>query len=182
MKSIVRLAVIALCVAASSFAATPDEARLRAIAAEKLAPLAQDPALIAAVRAQNALQRTLTDIQAADAAWMATPGISAAMRPLLDSPVAANLRAARATVPALSEAFVMDLLGANVAMTDKTSDFWQGDEAKFTACIKDGGQIWVGKVEFDESSQSYSVQVSLPVIDGGVVIGAVCFGLDVEQL
>ncbi|HEY0969002.1 MAG TPA: hypothetical protein VGD88_16545 [Opitutaceae bacterium] len=182
MKSLLRLTTLLVVILTSAFGAAPDEAKFRAIAAEKLAPLTRDPALVEAVRAQNALNRSLADIQAADKAWMATPGINEIMRPLIDSPVAATLRAARATLPALSEAFVMDKLGANVAMTDKTSDFWQGDEAKFTECIKDGAAIWIGKVEFDESSQSYSVQISLPVVDGGIVIGAVCFGLDVEQL
>ncbi len=182
MKTTFRLTSLLLALTATVFGAAPDEAKFRAIAAEKLAPLASDPALVAAVRAQNALNHSLAEIQEADKAWMATPGINDVMRKLIDSPVAAQLRAARTGLPALAEAFVMDKQGANVAMTDKTSDYWQGDEAKFTACIKDAGSIWIGKVEFDESTQSYSVQISVPVVDGGAVIGAVCFGLDVEKL
>lgn len=182
MNSLIRLTGLLVALTATVFAAAPDEAKFRAIAAEKLVPLVNDAELIAAVRAQNSLNRSLAEIQDADKAWMATPGVNDVMRKLIDSPVAASLRAARASLPALSEAFVMDKQGANVAMTDKTSDYWQGDEAKFTVCTKDQGSVWIGKVEFDESTQSYSVQISVPVVDGGAVIGAVCFGLDVEKL
>jgi hypothetical protein len=37
-------------------------------------------------------------------------------------------------------------------------------------------------VEFDDSTQAYLVQVSVPVIDGDKVIGAITFGIDVDQI
>ena len=64
----------------------------------------------------------------------------------------------------------MDNQGANVAMTDKTSDYWQGDEAKFKKSYHNGkGTVFVDEVEFDDSSQAYLVQVSVPVKDGDKV-------------
>ena len=52
-------------------------------------------------------------------------------------------------------------------MTDKTSDYWQGDEAKFKKSFNGGaGAVFVDDVSFDKSSQTYSVQVSVPVKEG----------------
>lgn len=79
--------------------------------------------------------------------------------------------------------FVMDNLGANVCMSDKTSDHWQGDEPKFTESYKGGqGAVHIGDVIFDDSTQAYLVQVSVPVTDGGTVIGAITIGVDVDKV
>ena len=37
-------------------------------------------------------------------------------------------------------------------------------------------------VEFDDSSQAYLVQVTVPVKDGGTVIGAITFGIDLDKI
>ena len=82
-----------------------------------------------------------------------------------------------------AEIFVMDNKGANVCMTDKTSDYWQGDEAKFQKSYAGGsGAVFVDDVEFDESTQAYLVQVSVPVKDNGKVIGAITFGIDIDKI
>ena len=68
-------------------------------------------------------------------------------------------------------------------MTDKTSDYWQGDEAKFKKSYNGGeGAVFIDDVEFDDSTQAYLVQISVPVKDGGNVIGAITFGIDVDQI
>jgi hypothetical protein len=88
-----------------------------------------------------------------------------------------------ASKPYFDEIFVMDNQGANVAMTDKTSDYWQGDEAKFIKSFNGGhGAIFVDQVKFDDSSQAYLAQVSVPVWDGDKVIGAITFGIDVDKV
>ena len=84
-------------------------------------------------------------------------------------------------MPYISVIFVMDNQGANVAMTDKTSDYWQGDEAKFKNSFGKGS-VFVDEVEFDDSTQAYLCQVSVPVTDGGAVIGAITFGIDVDRV
>jgi hypothetical protein len=37
-------------------------------------------------------------------------------------------------------------------------------------------------VEEDESSQTFQMQISIPVVDGGTVIGAVTVGVNAEML
>ena len=85
--------------------------------------------------------------------------------------------------PFFDELFLMDDLGANVAMTNKTSDYWQGDEEKFTGSFNNGaGGLDVGKVKFDKSAQAYLVQVSVPVMEGGKAIGAITIGINIDEL
>jgi hypothetical protein len=77
----------------------------------------------------------------------------------------------------------MDNQGANVCQNELTSDYWQGDEAKFEKSYNGGkGAIFVDEVEFDDSSQAYLCQVSVPVMDGDKAIGAITIGVDVEKL
>jgi hypothetical protein len=54
---------------------------------------------------------------------------------------------------------------------------------KFKKSFNGGsGAVFVDEVEFDDSTQAYLVQVSVPVKDGDAVIGAITFGIDVEKV
>ncbi len=153
------------------------------LAKTTLARIGSDPVIVAAVKAENAKGKTLADIQKKDEAWKNTPGIADYMNALMTSACGQHLREIQASSPYYAEIFVMDNQGANVAMTDKTSDYWQGDEAKFKKSYNNGqGAVFVDEVEFDDSAQAYLVQVSVPVMDGGQVIGAITFGIDVDQI
>lgn len=153
------------------------------LADSTLAKVGMDPAVVAAVKAQNAKGMSLADIQAMDAKWKGHAGVADYMAALMDSALGKHLKGIQATEAYYSEIFVMDNQGANVAMTDKTSDYWQGDEAKFKNSFAGGkGAVFVDEVEFDDSSQAYLVQVSVPVMDGGKAIGAITFGIDVDKI
>ena len=148
-----------------------------------LAALGSDPAIVAAVKAENAKGKTLDQIKADDAKWQADAGVLPYMQALIDSDCGKHLKEIQQSAPYYAEIFVMDNQGANVAMTEKTSDYWQGDEPKFTKSFAGGsGAIFVDEVKFDDSSQSYLVQVSVPVKDGDTAIGAITIGIDVEKL
>ena len=68
----------------------------------------------------------------------------------------------------------MDAKGCIVCESNKTSDYWQGDEEKWTRSFNEGkGQVFVSEIEYDQSTQSYVIQVSLPVkARAGAAIGA----------
>lgn len=158
-------------------------AKVHELAKGELAALAADPVLVGAISAQNAKHVSLDEIKAADKRWMETAGVVDFMKAIIESPAGTHLRDWRGKHAFVSEIIVMDNQGANVAITEKTSDYWQGDEKKFTESFKDGGVAFVDKVKFDDSTQTYSVQVSVPVRDAaGACIGVICFGLDVESL
>jgi hypothetical protein len=142
-----------------------------------------DATLIAAVQAQNSSGMSLDDIKARDAEWRGVDGMDAGMTAMMESEAAKKLSAFEKTQPYFFEVFLMDNQGANVAMTNKTSDYWQGDEAKWQESFKGGaGAVHIGDVEFDESAQAYLVQVSVPVMDGGAAIGAITIGINLDEL
>ena len=153
------------------------------LAGSELIKFGSDPVIVQAVKAQNARSQTLEQIQELDKKWRDTPGIADFMEAIMENDCAKHLREIQESKPFYAEIFVMDNQGANVAMTDKTSDYWQGDEAKFQESFKGGaGATHISDVEFDDSTQVYLVQVSVPVKDGDRVIGAITFGIDVDQV
>lgn len=153
------------------------------LANSTLAAFGTDATIVKAVMEENAKGKTLEQIQAKDKEWMANAGIADYMTALMESETGKYLRTIQAGAPYYAEIFVMDNLGANVTMTDKTSDYWQGDEAKFKKSFADGaGAVFVDAVKYDDSSQTYLVQVSVPVMDGDKAIGAITFGIDIDKI
>lgn len=141
-----------------------------------------DPVIVKAVKEENAKGKTLDRIKEIDKKWIATPGVDEFMKSLMDNECGKYLRQLQKSAPFYAEIFVMDNQGANVCMSDKTSDYWQGDEDKFIKSYNEGkGAIHISDVIFDKSSQAYLVQVSVPVKDGNKVIGAITIGIDLNK-
>jgi len=148
-----------------------------------LAKLGVDSVIVKAVKTENAKGKTLQEIQEMDKKWRATPGVADFMQALMESECGQHLRRLQQTTPYYAEIFVMDNQGANVCMTNKTSDYWQGDEDKFLKTYKGStGAVHIGDIEFDDSAQSNLVQVSVPVQDGGSAIGAMTIGIDIDKM
>jgi hypothetical protein len=187
-----RLPIIVLAATLAAFPAAADD-QMSAITTyldTEIRAWSADPRIAAAVADQNAVTAgyTQADIDRLDQTWMAevgTPG-SALVGGVLDHPLSAMLRERIAASDGmLTEVFVMDALGLNVASAAPTSDYWQGDEAKFTETFPQGADaVHISEVEFDESSQTYQVQVSIPVVDAasGAVVGAMTIGIDAGRL
>ena len=153
------------------------------LAQSELVNIGTDPVIVAAVKAENEKGKSLNQIKAMDKKWKATAGVADYMKALMTSECGNHIKTIQNGKAFYAEIFVMDNQGANVAMTDKTSDYWQGDEAKFKESYKGGaGAVHIGEVEFDDSAQAYLVQVSVPVKDNGKVIGAITFGVDVDKI
>ena len=153
------------------------------LANSKMAELGQNPMIVKAVKAQNAKGVSLKSIKAMDKKWINTAGIADFMKALMESECAVHLQSIQQANRFYAEIFVMDNQGAIVCETDKTSDYWQGDEAKFQKSFNNGnGAVFVDEVEFDDSTQAYISQVSVPVMDNGKAIGAITFGVDIDNL
>lgn len=185
MKKILRITIIGLFLVFCSGFSFAEEApqAVRDLANTKLAGYGSDPMIVATVQKQNAMGKSLDDIKATDQKWQKTAGLDVFMKSLMVSECGAHLEGLVKSTEYLAEIFVMDNQGANVAMTNKTSDYWQGDEAKFQKSFAGGsGAVFVDEVKFDDSTQAYLVQVSVPVLDGGKAIGAITFGIDVEAV
>ncbi len=66
-----------------------------------------------------------------------------------------------------------------------TSDYWQGDEAKWQKTFSAGANAYfIDEIEFDDSSEMFQAQVSAAIADPatGEPIGAITFGVNVENL
>ena len=193
-------AVAALCAAALACgaAAAQDQtaardqyaARVQELAETELLSWIEDPVIIEAIREQNVRHEGMSDeeIASLDHEWRAET--SSTEKPmvwdLLDRLHSILLRDRReASAGVVTEIIVMDKYGLNAAISDPTSDFYQGDEEKYTETYLIGPDtVHVGDYEFDDSTQKWQVQVSLPVIDPDTseAIGAVTFGIDLSKL
>lgn len=185
MKKVVNIIIAVVLVAMMGGIALAEKAPQAVVdlGNSKLAEMGKEPVIIKAVKAANAERKSLSSIQKLDAKWKATAGVVDYMQALMDNACGKYLRDLQNAEPYIAEAFAMDNQGANVCMTDKTSDYWQGDEAKFKNSYNGGkGSVFVDDVKFDDSTQLYITQVSVPVVDGDKVIGAITFGVDIEKL
>ncbi|MEM9428687.1 MAG: PDC sensor domain-containing protein [Pseudomonadota bacterium] len=189
MKRALLVPVVLLSIAGPA-AANEFAGALMSLAEGELRSWAADPTLIEAIRAQNTAHEGLSqaDIDTLDQTWRAEIGTGTS--PMIDEVLAragsAQLKERKAAAGGLiTEVFVMDAKGLNVAQSDVTSDFWQGDEAKFTETFgKPAETVHLSDIELDESTQTYQSQVSLPIVDPdtNAPIGAVTFGINLEML
>ncbi len=164
--------------------------QVQALAETELVTWVEDPIIIEAVKEQNVRNEGMTpaEIERLDLAWRAET--KADQKPmiwdLLDRLHSILLRDRReGSDGVVTEIIVMDRYGLNAAISDPTSDFFQGDEAKYTETYLLGPDaVHVGDYEFDDSTQKWQTQVSLTVIDpeNGEAIGAVTFGIDLSVL
>jgi hypothetical protein len=155
-----------------------------------LRDIASNPLLIAAVSAQNATSSAYDQakIDSLDQQWRAE--VSAADKPLIDATLATEaskwlVQAQEQSGGVFTEIFVMDAKGLNVAQSTVTSDYWQGDEDKFTLSFGAGAEaIHLGEIEQDESTQTFQSQVSIAIVDPatGAPIGAITAGVDLSML
>jgi len=145
-----------------------------------LQKVAQDPVVVREVKRQNARRMPLASIQRVDEQWMSAPGTTPLVRRLLENDCSELLRTKRPG-RGVVETFVMDNQGALVGASRRTADYWQGDEALWSVPFEQQ-KVLRGTPTFDESTQSYVIQVSLPVRDGRRVIGAISFGISLLEL
>ena len=88
----------------------------------------------------------------------------------------------------VSEAFLNAAKGEKVAFIEKTSSYIHKGKSKFDVPF-DTLKAWQGSLEFDESSQTYQVQISVPVFPKAQKtdakpkpIGVIVVGINLEKL
>ena len=151
-----------------------------------LETLAMSPNIVQAVKQanQNHLNYSDTEIATLDKQWSDTaPEIDKTVNQILNDPISDYLRSYMAKHPEQVEVFVTDLKGLNIAMTDRTSDYLQSDEGWWTSTYDSGkGAIFIDKVEYDTSSNSYAMNIGVPVYDedGTTIIGVLRGTVDVS--
>ncbi len=149
----------------------------------ELQEIGKNPILVNAVKAQNAKAMTIESIKKRDIEWIATTGFDNGMKEMMENTAAKELSKIESSQPFYFELFLMDNQGANVAMTNKTSDYWQGDEEKFTESFKNGtGAVFIAASKYDDSANAYLIQVSVPVLSDDKAIGTITIGINLDEL
>jgi hypothetical protein len=163
-----------------------DESELRDLLRVKVRTvqhMALNPLLIRAVRQQNAAGLSLEVIKNRDTQWRASKDLTPFKRSLQSSPAGQFLKQQVLRSTSFNEGFLTDNQGANVAAFPATSDYWQGDEEKWTASFNGGnGVLFIGPLELDDSTQTVAAQVSAPVLDRGKTIGVLVVGVTINYL
>lgn len=192
MKNILQGILILGSVTASAGLAAAEEAHVAPVTAfvqETVVPWLGDPVVIAAIKAQNEKNAGLSaaDIEALDQKWRAE--VEAADKPMITEVLGNDLskflqEKQAGSEGAFAEIFVMDAKGLNVGQSDVTSDYWQGDEDKFSKSFGAGKDaVFVDEVEKDESTQTLQSQASITISDeSGTPIGAITIGVNMDAL
>ena len=146
--------------------------------------MAFNPSIIRAVEEQNSRAITLAEIKNRDETWKNAGGnMNGLIREITQNDVARYFQRRVENNSAIDEVFLTDNQGANVAAFPPTSDYWQGDEEKWTASYNNGnGVVFIGPLEFDDSTQKTQVQISAPVISKDQTIGVLVLGVSVDYL
>lgn len=144
--------------------------------------LSRHPALLKNLVDYN--KRTDIDLHALDEKWSTLSPYSAQVLALQENASAALMRSYINLLSLHGEGMLVGLNGGLAAATNKTTDFWQGDEAQFFQAIKlPAGEAYIGAAQPDQSSHTILVKISVPVFeptssDSSRPVGVLIIGLD----
>ena len=147
------------------------------------------PVVMEALRSRNegAGQLDQSEIDRLDKQWRAETEKDD--QPLITSVLANPLssylyRVQARSVGLFTEVFVMDRNGLNVGQSSVTSDYWQGDEAKFQKTVDVGpGTVFVDEAEYNEETATWRAQINLTIDNAdGNAIGAITVEVNLTEL
>ncbi len=170
-----------LCAAATlgMRAAEIDSAQQAKIAG-KIAEIQQwaaDPAIVAAVAAQNAQMPAEYAAMTQDK-WKTLSLLDPFVRSFSKNAAGLVLKAKKADWT--SEAFVSDAKGCKVAFLAKTTSWCHAGAPKHDVPMT--GKTWQGTLATDESTGLQQLQVSVPVLKDGQPIGSLVVGLSLSKI
>ena len=138
-------------------------------------------------------QESFTDVMTIDSQWtalspFAVPDLAA---DILALPGSKALQAWQHSHQGLvTEVMLVNDMGTLAAMSQLTSDYWQGDEPKFQKVIENqatqpGGDppIYLSPIRYDKSAARFQVTASRPVLNdhGEPALGVIVIGLSIEE-
>lgn len=180
------LAFAVLCCVATN--ASADEQAVPDKLLDQIRAWTASPVVLLTLEASNKRHTDLTEdrILTLDKQWRAErksddqPLITA----VLSSPLSGYLTAIQASSLGLyTEIFVMDNKGLNAGQSAITSDYWQGDEAKFQKTFPLGPTaIFIDKPEVSDGTGTENVQINMSITDGTEAVGTVTVEVNLTEL
>ncbi|MFH1441504.1 MAG: HAMP domain-containing protein, partial [Candidatus Omnitrophota bacterium] len=118
------------------------------------------------------IQNYLLDM---DKKWVEEPSVSLMVEGYLDNEMSLRLKALVKADDRMAEMILTDKFGGLAAASGRTTDFYQADEPWWQEVFNDGkgkGKVYIGNVEYDQSSGEFGVAFAVSVRDEmGNVIG-----------
>jgi hypothetical protein len=109
---------------------------------------------------------SLVNVKALDVTWPHLNSDSREIQTVLQHPAAAALHAFQNHYSVLGESFLIGANGGLVAATDRTSDYWQGDEAQFLDTVQlQAGSFKLFTAGLDESAHAMLAKLAIPIYD-----------------
>lgn len=159
---------------------------LRQLTAQHLRRWAYHDELLNALRQAATRNTSIERIRELDRQWQRERLLEEKplIRRLLQAPASQLLaNITRQHQPLFNEIFLSDQSGQLVAISEITSDYWQADEDDFQQAQRLApGQVHIGNVEYDGSTQSFQSKVSAPIHDpeDGRLLGVLSLGINIE--
>ena len=146
------------------------------------------PVVLLSLEASNKRHDGLTEenILTLDKQWRAERKIDD--QPLITAVLACPLSSYLTAIQAASlglytEIFVMDNKGLNAGQSAITSDYWQGDEAKFQKTFPMGPTaVFIDKPEIGDATGTENVQVNMSITNGVEAVGTVTVEVNLTEL
>lgn len=178
------------CVGEIDSLTTEEQQQIIRVHQQRYAHWARLPEVIAAVKAQNSQHQGISQQQITqlDKQWITETALrdQPLITSVLERPLSQWLQAQQGSSARLiTEIMITDRHGLNVAVSEVTTDYWQGNEAKFQqSFFRQDEEPFLGPLEYDQSSQRYHVHVSSQIRDPGSdeVIGVLVIGLDIGKV
>lgn len=145
--------------------------------------LGLDQVLVQTVVKHNLKNLSLAEIKRRNHSWMGTADLSDFMVAIMTNRASKRLLELQNEKPFVGDIMIMGNQGAVVAMTNKTSHYWYGDEAPFQNLYrKKTGSYYLGEVYYDDQYLSYWVPISVPIKDQHRVIGVMTFEVNLDKV
>lgn len=168
--------------------AVADERLIRDYLIDEVRQWAGSPVVLMTLEASNARYAGIDQagIDALDKQWLAEREVEdqPLITAVLSSPLSNYLTRIQADSQGLFTAiFVMDGSGLNAGQSAITSDFWQGDEAKFQNTYKVGPDaVFIDEVEMNEDTGAEIRQLNMSIAQDGKVVGAITVDVNITEL
>jgi hypothetical protein len=156
---------------------TKDQVAALAKETEAIKLFANDPKIVEAVKAVNTTPLADYKDMTQDK-WKELPVLDPKVRYFSKNPVAEFMKSKKDEI--ITEMFLSAADGTKVAFLSKTSNWSHKGKPKHDEPMN--GKSWQGKIEMDDSTGLKSIQVAVPVMDGGKAIGSLVTGFAISKL
>lgn len=138
---------------------------------------AADPAIVAAVVAQNS-QLPPDFAEMNQEKWKRLTVLDPFVRSFSKNPAGEFLKSKKEAWT--TEAFLSDAKGVKVAFLSKPTNWSHAGKAKHDNPM--AGKIWQGDVEVDESTGLQQLQIAVPILKDGQPVGSLVVGLSLGKI